>query len=65
MMRMLRWEGMTVSRAVRRFAASRPPGIYKEEYLAQLFKYHHEVSCLCWGPLPVCPVVCLVGQLIE
>lgn len=27
-----------VSRLVRRFASSRPPGIYKDLYLSQLFK---------------------------
>ena len=44
---------MTVSRAVRLFAAARPPGIYKEAYLADLFAYHHEVrACVC-APGPV------------
>ena len=32
----------TVDDGVRRFAACRPPGIYKDDYLDELFKYHHE-----------------------
>ncbi|GAQ88422.1 mRNA capping enzyme family protein [Klebsormidium nitens] len=32
----------TVAEANQRFAAARPPGIYKEEYLAELFAVHHE-----------------------
>ena len=32
----------TVDRAVQQFAAARPPGIYKHDYLEELFKYHHE-----------------------
>mmetsp|Transcript_29727 Transcript_29727/g.57159 ORF Transcript_29727/g.57159 Transcript_29727/m.57159 type:complete len:723 (-) Transcript_29727:314-2482(-) len=33
---------MTVAAAVSVFASVRPPGIYKEGYLAQLFQYYHE-----------------------
>uniref|UniRef100_A0A7R9V957 mRNA guanylyltransferase n=1 Tax=Chlamydomonas euryale TaxID=1486919 RepID=A0A7R9V957_9CHLO len=42
LMRMMSEMGMTVDRAVRRFAEGRPPGIYKDGYLQDLFKYHHE-----------------------
>ncbi|MEW5301711.1 MAG: hypothetical protein WDW36_004553 [Sanguina aurantia] len=31
-----------VPRALRRFAEARAPGIYKDEYINDLFKYHHE-----------------------
>lgn len=34
--------GMRVGQAVLDFMTSRPPGIYKEEYLASLFEYYHE-----------------------
>lgn len=35
--------GMAVERALRRFSQARPPGIYKDQYIQQLFKYHHEM----------------------
>ncbi|GBF98986.1 mRNA-capping enzyme [Raphidocelis subcapitata] len=43
MMRLLAATGMCVERGVRRFAQQRPPGIYKHEYIEDLFRYHHEV----------------------
>jgi hypothetical protein len=42
MMRLLAATGMCVERAARRFAAQRPPGIYKHQYLEDLFRYHRE-----------------------
>ena len=39
---MVRHEGMSTSQAVSTFAAFRPPGIYKDSYIDQLFKYNHE-----------------------
>jgi hypothetical protein len=38
MMRLLAPTGMCVERAVRRFAQQRPPGIYKHEYIEDLFR---------------------------
>lgn len=39
---LLRTFGGLVQDVVRLFAAARPPGIYKEEYIAQLFRVFHE-----------------------
>ncbi len=39
---LVRSEGMNVAKAVSTFAAFRAPGIYKDSYIHQLFKYHHE-----------------------
>ncbi|EIE27392.1 hypothetical protein COCSUDRAFT_34803 [Coccomyxa subellipsoidea C-169] len=33
---------MSVERALRIFAEHRPPGIYKEDYIRELYKYNHE-----------------------
>jgi mRNA-capping enzyme len=41
----------SVETAVRKFAKARPPGIYKDHYLAELFKYHHERR---WGRQTAC-----------
>ena len=38
MTRLLASTGMCVERAVRRFAAQRPPGIYKDMYINDLFR---------------------------
>ncbi len=35
-------QGMSVERALRIFAEHRPPGIYKEDYIRELYKYNHE-----------------------
>lgn len=35
-------QGMSVERALRVFAAHRPPGIYKEDYVRALYTYYHE-----------------------
>mmetsp|Transcript_11085 Transcript_11085/g.23903 ORF Transcript_11085/g.23903 Transcript_11085/m.23903 type:complete len:801 (-) Transcript_11085:769-3171(-) len=43
LMRLAADMGMTVDRAVRRFVDCRAPGIYKDGYINDLFKYHHEV----------------------
>ena len=34
--------GMTVQRALRMFAEHRPPGIYKGDYIRELYSYYHE-----------------------
>ena len=34
--------GMSVEKALRVFAEHRPPGIYKEDYIRELYKYNHE-----------------------
>ena len=39
--------------AMNRFAAHRPPGIYKESYIASLFEYYHDMRPL--PPHAVCP----------
>ncbi|EFJ45861.1 hypothetical protein VOLCADRAFT_118228 [Volvox carteri f. nagariensis] len=39
---LMRLRYLTVKRAVIRFAQSRPPGIYKDGYLNDLFTYYHE-----------------------
>lgn len=38
MTRLLAATGMCVERGVRRFARQRPPGIYKDHYISDLFK---------------------------
>ena len=40
---LIRSEGMNAAKAVSTFAAFRKPGIYKDSYIHQLFKYHHEL----------------------
>ncbi len=45
LVRLRREKGMTVKRALTRFAASRPPGVYKDHYINDLFKYYHEARC--------------------
>lgn len=39
---LVRIHSMTVKEAVQRFAAARPPGIYKQEYIDALFRFYHE-----------------------
>lgn len=39
---LVRIHNMTVKEAVQRFAAARPPGIYKQEYIDALFRFYHE-----------------------
>lgn len=40
---MMRLAGsQTVESLIRQFAQKRPPGVYKEEYIQDLFKYYHE-----------------------
>ncbi|CAA6663422.1 unnamed protein product [Spirodela intermedia] len=34
--------GMTVTEAIQSFALSRPPGIYKQDYIDELYKLYHE-----------------------
>eukprot|EP00879_Flechtneria_rotunda_P016344 GHRR01017100.1.p1 GENE.GHRR01017100.1~~GHRR01017100.1.p1 ORF type:complete len:318 (+),score=60.02 GHRR01017100.1:324-1277(+) len=43
LMRLLSQEGYCVERLLRRFAAQRPPGIYKHDYISALFKRHNEL----------------------
>ncbi|PNW80070.1 hypothetical protein CHLRE_08g376700v5 [Chlamydomonas reinhardtii] len=42
LMRLRKDRGLSVRRALQRFAAARPPGIYKDAYINDLFKYYHE-----------------------
>ncbi|GLC40885.1 hypothetical protein PLESTB_000012700 [Pleodorina starrii] len=42
LVRLRRDRAMTVRRALQRFAQARPPGIYKDQYINDLFKYYHE-----------------------
>ena len=39
---MVRYGGISVAEALGRFAQARPPGIYKDDYIAELFRYNHE-----------------------
>lgn len=39
---LVRLERRTVVSAVKHFAECRPPGIYKQHYIEELFKYSHE-----------------------
>ena len=39
-------QGWSVERALRIFAEHRPPGIYKEDYIRELYKYNHEPLCV-------------------
>ena len=38
LMRLMAGKGMCVARALRKFAEQRPPGIYKHEYVDDLFR---------------------------
>ena len=40
---MIRHEGQSAASAIKTFANFRPPGIYKDSYIHQLFKYNHEL----------------------
>ena len=65
---MVRHEGMSTGQAVSTFAAFRPPGIYKDSYIDQLFKYNHEArQALHSLPWSVCkrsdPRPCIHAQL--
>lgn len=39
---LVRIQGLTVKEALQRFAAARPPGIYKQDYIDALFRFYHE-----------------------
>ena len=39
---MLMRKGMSLAGALQTFAAFRPKGIYKEEYVRTLYRYYHE-----------------------
>lgn len=39
---MVRYGGLSVADALARFAQVRPPGIYKDDYIDELFRYNHE-----------------------
>ena len=39
---MVRYGGVSVAEALSRFAQARPPGIYKDDYIEELFRYNHE-----------------------
>ena len=49
----------TVDAGLRMFATCRPPGIYKDDYIEELFRYHHERRCV-----PYCNVGLLCGLSI-
>ena len=51
---LVRRGGLTVAAALRRFAEARPPGIYKADYIAELFRYYYESrpAALVAPPLP-------------
>lgn len=38
-------QGWSVEKALRIFAEHRPPGIYKEDYIRELYRYNHEPLC--------------------
>eukprot|EP00775_Hariotina_reticulata_P011715 gene11715-11860_t len=42
-LRLLAERGFCVERLLRRFAEQRPPGIYKDEYISDLFRRHNEM----------------------
>ncbi|KAG2485988.1 hypothetical protein HYH03_015311 [Edaphochlamys debaryana] len=42
LMRLRKDRGINVRRALQRFAECRPPGIYKDHYIKDLFAYYHE-----------------------
>ena len=43
---MARYENMSIAKAIDTFAAFRPKGIYKENYVLRLYSYYHEIRCL-------------------
>jgi mRNA-capping enzyme len=50
---LIRRGGLTVAAALRRFAEARPPGIYKPDYIAELFRYYHEARPASAVPPPL------------
>ena len=64
-------QGMSVQRALRVFAEHRPPGIYKEDYVRELYRYYHEPLCarvlqpLLWLPLGRQKATWLVANLAS
>ncbi|KAF5841082.1 protein-tyrosine phosphatase-like protein [Dunaliella salina] len=42
MVRLASTVGFSIARCLKRFAMARPPGIYKDAYIDDLFRYHHE-----------------------
>ena len=51
---MVRYGGISVAEALSKFAQARPPGIYKDDYIEELFRYNHErrPSSLKCPPVP-------------
>ena len=50
--------GKPLPAAVRLFSVHRPPGVYKDHYLTEMFKYNHFKRCvrvLTASPLCTCP----------
>ena len=56
-------QGMSVQRALRVFAEHRPPGIYKEDYVRELYRYYHEP--LCARRAPPCLLCLLKGREVH
>jgi mRNA-capping enzyme len=52
---LIRLANMPVEAALRSFASARPPGIYKDAYIDELFRVHHERRNLGACPRPVLP----------
>ncbi|GIM08149.1 hypothetical protein Vretimale_12219 [Volvox reticuliferus] len=54
LMRLRLGSGLSMKRAIARFAMARPPGIYKDQYINDLFKYYHELrdSTTVTPPVP-------------
>ena len=42
-------QNLGVPDALQLFAQTRPPGIYKNDYLNALFAYHHQRRCAAQG----------------
>lgn len=38
---LIRLSGLRPDQALRAFADARPPGVYKDQYIRELFKYYH------------------------
>lgn len=56
---MIRHEDMSAATAATTFAKFRSPGIYKDSYISQLFKYNHEARCLPWSTSPTRAILVL------
>ena len=50
---LVRRGGLSVAAALRRFSEARPPGIYKPDYISELFRYYHEARPASAVPPPL------------